>query len=110
MSLTPGVTVANYEIRAAIGKGGMGEVWQARDSRLGRDVAIKTLPPALATDADRIARFEREAKVLASLNHPNIAGIMVLPASRAQADAEPATARIHTVLNWFEELKARVPR
>ena len=73
--MTPGTTVANYEIRAAIGKGGMGEVWQARDSRLGRDVAIKTLPPALATDADRIARFEREAKVLASLNHPNIAGI-----------------------------------
>ena len=75
MSLSPGTTLGNYEVSGALGKGGMGEVWQARDTRLGRDVAIKTLPPAMATDSDRIARFEREAKVLASLNHPNIASI-----------------------------------
>jgi serine/threonine protein kinase/Tol biopolymer transport system component len=67
--------VGRYEILAAIGKGGMGEVWKARDTRLGREVAIKTLPDAFAKDADRLARFEREAKLLASLNHPNIAAL-----------------------------------
>ncbi len=67
--------LAHYEILEAIGKGGMGEVWRARDCKLGREVAIKTLPPKFAQDADRLARFEREAKLLASLNHPNIAAI-----------------------------------
>jgi serine/threonine protein kinase len=61
-----------YEILAPLGVGGMGEVYRARDSKLGRDVAIKVLPEAFARDADRMARFEREAHVLASLNHPNI--------------------------------------
>jgi len=64
-----------YQISAPLGKGGMGEVYRARDTRLGRDVAIKILPQAFANDADRVARFEREARVLASLNHPNIAAI-----------------------------------
>ena len=64
-----------YQIIAPLGKGGMGEVYRARDTRLGRDVAIKFLPRAFTTDADRLARFEREARVLASLNHPNIATI-----------------------------------
>ena len=64
-----------YEIRAVLGSGGMGEVYRARDTRLGRDVAIKILPPAFTRDADRLARFEREARVLASLDHPNIATI-----------------------------------
>ena len=64
-----------YEIRAVLGSGGMGEVYRASDTRLGRDVAIKILPPALTRDADRLARFEREARVLASLDHPNIATI-----------------------------------
>ena len=64
-----------YEIRAVLGSGGMGEVYRARDTRLGRDVAIKILPPALTREADRLARFEREARVLASLDHPNIATI-----------------------------------
>ena len=67
--------LGHYEIIAPIGKGGMGEVWKARDTRLGREVAIKTLPEAFARDAERLARFEREAKLLASLNHPNIAAI-----------------------------------
>jgi serine/threonine protein kinase/Tol biopolymer transport system component len=70
-----GKSLAHYEITAEIGKGGMGEVYQAKDSKLGRDVAIKVLPGEFAQDADRVARFQREAKLLASLNHPNIAAI-----------------------------------
>ena len=73
--IQPGTKVAHYEIVSALGKGGMGEVWRARDTTLGREVAIKTLPGAFAEDTDRVARFEREAKLLASLNHPNIAAI-----------------------------------
>ncbi len=64
-----------YEVTAKIGEGGMGEVWQARDTKLDRDVALKVLPEAFTSDPDRLARFEREAKVLASLNHPNIGSI-----------------------------------
>ncbi len=75
MSLAPGTRVGAYEILAAIGAGGMGEVYRARDRKLDRDVAIKILPEALASDPERIARFEREAKTLAALNHPNIAHI-----------------------------------
>ena len=70
-----GTKLAHYEILSPLGKGGMGEVWRARDTKLGREVAIKTLPEEFARDADRLARFEREAKLLASLNHPNIAAI-----------------------------------
>src|SRR5690242_488149 len=68
-------TIAHYRIQSKIGAGGMGEVYRATDSRLGRDVALKVLPQAFARDAERMARFQREAKVLASLNHPNIAAI-----------------------------------
>jgi serine/threonine protein kinase len=75
MSLAPGTRVGAYEILTAIGAGGMGEVYRARDRKLDRDVAIKILPEALAADPERIARFEREAKTLAALNHPNIAHI-----------------------------------
>jgi serine/threonine protein kinase/Tol biopolymer transport system component len=70
-----GKTLGHYQITGQIGKGGMGEVYQAKDQKLGRDVAIKVLPEEFARDADRVARFQREAKVLASLNHPNIAAI-----------------------------------
>src|SRR5690242_19532505 len=73
MALSGGTRLGNYEIIEQLGKGGMGEVYCARDTRLGREVAIKVLPAALANDPERLARFEREAKVLASLNHPNIA-------------------------------------
>ena len=73
--LSTGVRLGNYEILSQIGAGGMGEVYRARDSKLGRDVALKVLPQAFARDPDRMARFQREAKVLASLNHPNIASI-----------------------------------
>src|SRR5262252_9026782 len=70
-----GTKLGHYEITSHLGTGGMGEVYQATDSRLGRDVAIKLLPEALNHDTDRAARFEREAQALASLNHPNIASI-----------------------------------
>jgi eukaryotic-like serine/threonine-protein kinase len=75
MSLTPGTRLGSYEVVAGIGAGGMGEVYRARDHKLGRDVALKILPDAFAHDPDRLARFEREARTLASLNHPNIAAI-----------------------------------
>jgi serine/threonine protein kinase/Tol biopolymer transport system component len=75
MALAPGIRLGPYEITAQIGAGGMGEVWCATDTNLGRQVAIKILPEAFAHDAERLARFEREAKTLASLNHPNIAVI-----------------------------------
>ncbi len=70
-----GTKLLHYEISTLLGKGGMGEVWRAKDTKLGREVAIKTLPEEFARDADRLARFERKAKLLASLNHPNIAAI-----------------------------------
>ena len=76
-----GKTLGNFEITSQLGKGGMGEVYQAKDRKLGRDVAIKVLPEEFARDADRVARFQREAKLLASLNHPNIAAIYGLEES-----------------------------
>ena len=75
MSLAPGTRLGVYDITAPLGEGGMGQVWRATDSTLGRQVAIKILPDAFATDPERLARFEREAKTLASLNHPHIAAI-----------------------------------
>src|SRR5262245_9733763 len=70
-----GKRFGQYEIESALGAGGMGEVYQARDMRLGRSVAVKVLPERFARDEERVARFQREAKVLASLNHPNIAAL-----------------------------------
>jgi len=75
MALASGTRVGIYEVTAKIGEGGMGEVYQARDTTLDRDVALKVLTEAFTADPDRLARFQREAKVLASLNHPNIGGI-----------------------------------
>ena len=75
MALTPSSRLGSYEVTALIGQGGMGEVWRATDTKLDRDVALKVLPEAFTADPDRLARFEREAKVLASLNHPNIGTI-----------------------------------
>jgi serine/threonine protein kinase len=78
MTLAAGTRLGSYEVVAQIGAGGMGEVYQAHDTKLGRDVAIKVLPEAFAHDAERLARFQREAKMLAALNHPNIATIFGL--------------------------------
>ena len=75
MGLTPGTRLGPYEVTAQIGQGGMGEVYRARDTKLGRDVAIKILPPLFTNDPDRLARFEREARMLAALNHPHIGAI-----------------------------------
>ncbi len=75
MVLSPGTRLGHYDVTSLLGEGGMGQVWQARDTKLDRDVALKVLPEAFTSDPDRLARFEREAKVLASLNHPNIGSI-----------------------------------
>jgi Tol biopolymer transport system component len=75
MALSSGTRLGPYEILSALGAGGMGEVYRARDTKLNRDVALKVLPPAFTADADRVARFEREARLLASLNHPHIGSI-----------------------------------
>ena len=75
MPLQPGTTLGPYSVTAKIGEGGMGQVYQATDTKLNRQVALKILPEAFASDPDRLARFQREAQVLASLNHPNIAAI-----------------------------------
>jgi serine/threonine-protein kinase len=75
MGLTAGSRLGSYEILTPLGAGGMGEVWRARDTKLGREVALKVLPESLSTDPDRLARFEREAQLLAALNHPHIAAI-----------------------------------
>jgi serine/threonine protein kinase len=75
MPLIVGTRLGPYEIQSAIGAGGMGEVYRARDTKLNRDVALKVLPDLFAADPERLARFQREAQVLASLNHPNIAAI-----------------------------------
>src|SRR5215216_2974491 len=75
MSIAPGTHIGAYEVIALIGAGGMGEVYRSRDTRLRRDVALKVLPPVFAADPDRGTRFAREAHLLATLNHPNIAAI-----------------------------------
>ena len=75
MSLAAGTTVGHYQILALLGAGGMGEVYRARDSKLNREVALKVLLPSVANDPDRLARFAREAQVLAALNHPHIAQV-----------------------------------
>ena len=74
-ALVPGTRLGSYEVRSLLGTGGMGEVYRARDSRLGRDVALKLLPPEMATDPNRLKRFQREARAVAALNHPHIVTI-----------------------------------
>src|SRR5262245_43438073 len=75
MAITPGSRIGSYEVTSQLGEGGMGVVFRARDTRLLRDVAVKVLPEHLADDPDRLSRLQREAQLLASLNHPNIAHI-----------------------------------
>src|SRR5262245_42309397 len=78
MPIPAGATLASYQIVSLLGAGGMGEVYRARDTKLGRDVALKVLPDAFTADPDRVARFQREAQMLAAINHPHIAGIFGL--------------------------------
>ena len=103
MALAAGTRLGPYEILAPLGAGGMGEVYRARDTKLGRQVAIKTLPPEVAGDAERLARFQREAHLLASLNHPHIAAIYGL---------EEAHGKPFLVLELVEgdDLKERLRR
>ena len=103
MPLSDGTRLGSYEILSALGAGGMGEVYRARDTRLDRDVAIKILPEAFAADAERVARFQREAKVLASLNHPHIAAIYGLE------DAEGVKALVMELVEG-EDLAQRMAR
>ena len=83
-----GTTLAHYRITGELGSGGMGEVWRAEDEKLGREVALKVLPAEFGGDDQRLARFEREAKVLASLNHSNIATLFGLETSASGTDAD----------------------
>src|ERR1039457_6743058 len=113
MPLSAGTKLGPYEILAPIGAGGMGEVYKARDSKLEREVAIKVLPAALASDPERLARFEREAKVLASLNYPNIAqidGIEESDAGRAlvmelvPGETLKGPLPLETILNYAKQI------
>src|SRR5262245_25745341 len=105
MPMTPGSRLGPYEIVAPLGAGGMGEVYRARDSRLGRDVAVKVLPAEVAGDAERLARFEREARLLAALSHPGIASIFGVE------DAGPTPALIMELVEGptLDERIARSP-
>src|SRR5438067_2215288 len=103
MGLITGTRLGPYEIVSALGAGGMGEVYRARDTKLNRDVAIKVLLPAVANDPDRLARFSREAQVLASLNHPNIAHIHGLE------EADAVTALVMELVDG-EDLAQRIAR
>src|SRR5216110_187943 len=94
MSLASGTRLGPYEIVSALGAGGMGEVYRARDSKLNRDVALKVLPEAVAIDSERIARFRREAQVLASLNHPHIAAIYGFEDSSASTGSVQAVSAL----------------
>ena len=103
MTLTAGARLGSYEIQAQLGAGGMGEVYRARDTKLDRDVAIKVLPESFAKDAERLARFTREAKTLASLNHPNIAAIYGLE------ESEGITALVMELVEG-DDLSQRIAR
>ncbi len=98
MTLSSGTRLGPYEIIAPIGAGGMGEVYRAKDTKLNRDVAIKVLPESFAADADRVARFTREAKTLASLNHPNIAAIYGIEEIRSGVSSQLTPDFISTAL------------
>src|SRR4051812_16146569 len=110
--LAPATRIGVYEVLAPLGAGGMGEVYRARDTRLHREVAIKVLPEALAADGDRLARLEREARTLASLNHPNIAQIFGLEEGpfHGAALSRPTDRALVMELVEGEDLAARLER
>jgi serine/threonine-protein kinase len=107
--MSPGLSVAHYRITVKLGQGGMGEVWRATDTKLGREVAVKILPEVFAQDADRMARFQREAHVLASLNHPNIAHIYgvqdrALVIELVEGETLPAPLPIETGMAYARQI------
>src|SRR5215469_15649440 len=109
MSLSAGTRLGSYEILAALGAGGMGEVYRARDTKLKRDVALKVLPETFADDPERMARFQREAEVLASLNHPNIAHIYgaeerALVMELVGGESLPCPLPLETTLNYARQI------
>ena len=104
MGIEAGQQLLHFRLVEQIGEGGMGVVWKALDTTLDREVAIKLLPQAFTADADRLARFEREAKLLASLNHPNIAAVYGL--HQVDTSTEVRDRTIEVVMNW-EELLGR---
>src|SRR5579864_8541929 len=109
MSLSAGTRLGPYEILAPIGAGGMGEVYRARDIKLKRDIALKVLPDSFADDPERMARFQREAEVLASLNHPNIAQIYgvedrALVMELVEGDNLKGPLGVETVLNYAKQI------
>lgn len=103
MSLTTGTRLGAYQVTALPGEGGMGQVYRARDAKLKRDVALKVLPAEVATDRERLVRFQREAEVLASLNHPSIAHIHGLE------EADGVTALVMEIVEG-EDLSQRIAR
>ncbi len=117
VALIPGTRLGPYEIVSALGAGGMGEVYRARDTRLQRDVAIKVLPPAFSTDPERLTRFEQEARAAAALNHPNILAVYDIGTHEyaVSSDGRRFLLRrqvvvngrlpLAVVLNWGVELK-----
>jgi len=107
VALTPGTRLGVYEVTAQIGEGGMGQVYRATDTRLKRQVAIKILPPTVAADHDRLARFQREAEVLASLNHPNVAHIYGLDRQEGR-DGQDGTSFIVMELVDGDDLSQRI--
>src|SRR5260370_38866638 len=109
MRLSVGERLGPYEILAPIGAGGMGEVYRARDTKLKRDVALKVLPEAFARDPGRMARFQREAEVLASLNHPNIAHIYgvegrALVMELVEGETLPCPLPVETALKYARQV------
>src|SRR5271169_2156239 len=109
MALTAGTPLGPYEILAPIGAGGMGQVYRAKDTKLDREVAIKILPDALTHDPERLARFEREAKVLASLNHANIAQIYAVEQGGLVMELVPGETLkgplpVETALNYAKQI------
>jgi Tol biopolymer transport system component len=108
MALAPGQRIGVYEVIGPLGAGGMGEVYRARDARLGRDVALKVLPAVFAADQERLARFEREAQVLAALNHPHIAQIYGIEDGPAKAGPHETTRALVMELVEGETLAERI--
>src|ERR1700733_910935 len=109
MALTAGTRLGPYEILAPIGAGGMGEVYRAKDTKLKREVALKVLPDSFAGDPERIARFQREAEVLASLNHPNIAQIFGVEGHALVIELVPGESLkgplpLETALNYAKQI------